>query len=133
MFKIFECLIIGFFLSLTSAICCNSELNNSQAAPVYLYKILTIENWDNSQGKHGVILSAEDKEFIHLATEDQYQRIADKYFATVPEYVLLKIDAKDLEGKLVLEANPGGSTKFYHLYEGSIPVSAVKEHFLIKK
>jgi hypothetical protein len=35
------------------------------------------------------------------------------------------VDASKLAGRLVKERNPGGTTEYYHLYEGSIPTSAV--------
>jgi uncharacterized protein (DUF952 family) len=38
---------------------------------------------------------------------------------------VLKLDVKSLPGKLVYESNPGGETKYWHLYHGSIPLKAV--------
>jgi uncharacterized protein (DUF952 family) len=80
-----------------------------------------------------VKLTEADQDFIHLAREDQLNRIVGKYWDEVPEYVVLKIDTKKLPGKLVLEANPGGENKYYHLYDGSIPLKAVVESEIIKK
>jgi uncharacterized protein (DUF952 family) len=93
--------------------------------PKVLYKILSAENWLESQHLGSVKLEDADREFIHLSTEDQLKRIAKKYWSDVPEYVVLKIETAKMQGKLVLEANPGGNNKYYHLYEGSIPLSAV--------
>jgi uncharacterized protein (DUF952 family) len=80
-----------------------------------------------------VNLTDADQDFIHLAREDQLDRITKKYWDKDPEYVLLKIDTKKLPGKLVFEANPGGENKYYHLYDGSIPLKAVVESKIIKK
>lgn len=93
----------------------------------YLYKILSYQNWQASQAKNAIILSAEDVAFIHLSTEEQLQRILAKYWKGAPQVVLLKLKTDKFQGKLVLEANPGGKTKYYHLYEGFIPFSAIVE------
>lgn len=99
----------------------------------YLYKVLSIEDWKKSQSMEEVKLADADQEFIHLAREDQLDRIVGKYWDTAREYVVLKIDTKKLPGKLVFEANPGGENKYYHLYGGSIPLNAVVESTIIRK
>lgn len=101
--------------------------------PQYLYKVLSVEDWKTSQSMDVVKLTDADQDFIHLAREDQLDRIMRKYWDKVPEYVVLKIDTKKLPGKLVFEANPGGENKYYHLYGGSIPLKAVVESKTIKK
>lgn len=93
--------------------------------PHFLYKILSIDDWAKSC--ETVHLPSMDANFIHLSTEEQLDRIIEKYWAAVSEYVVLKIETAKLKGKLVLEANPGGTNKYYHLYNGSIPLSAVVE------
>jgi uncharacterized protein (DUF952 family) len=93
--------------------------------PFYLYKVLSVDDWAKSC--KSIHLSSADADFIHFSTEDQLNRIIEKYWAEAPEYVLLKVDTRKLPGKLVLEANPGGTNKYYHLYNGSIPLSAVVE------
>ncbi len=99
----------------------------SFARPKFLFKILSLENWRASSENTTIHLSSFDNAFIHLATEEQLPKILEKFWGDKPEYVLLKLDVSQLPGKLVLEANPGGSTKYYHLYDGSIPSSAVVE------
>jgi uncharacterized protein (DUF952 family) len=93
--------------------------------PTYLYKVLSMDDW--AQSGETVHLSSMDADFIHLSTEDQLDSIIKKYWAGVPEYIVLKIETAKLSGKLVLEANPGGTKQYYHLYNGSIPSSAVVE------
>jgi len=95
------------------------------AVPQYLYKILSTENWQASQEKNNLVLSSDDDAFIHFSTADQLERIASKYWAHVPEFVVLTIDTTQLPGAMVFEANPGGENKYYHLYNGSIPLIAV--------
>lgn len=93
--------------------------------PDHLYKIVSILNWEASQGKKEVVLSSDDEPFIHLATKEQLERIAEKFWSHVPEYLILTLETDRLEGTLVYEANPGGTTKYYHLYNGVIPMEAV--------
>ena len=95
--------------------------------PRYLYKIISLKNWQASQEAGEVILSSEDTELIHLSREDQLERILHKYWSNEPEYFILKLETAKLSGKLVFEANPGGINKYYHLYEGSIPLTSVVE------
>lgn len=104
----------------------NMETKNVKA-PVYLYKILSIRHWQASQGRKTIFLSSEDEAFIHFSTEDQLDKIINKYWADVPEFVVLKVETDKLEGRLVYEANPGGTTKYYHLYQGIIPFDAIVE------
>lgn len=93
--------------------------------PTFLYKVLSVEDWAKSQKT--VHLAAMDAEFIHFATEDQLPGIIAKYWADVPHYVVLKVETSKLSGDLVFEANPGGTNRYYHLYNGSIPLSSIVE------
>ena len=102
-------------------------MEKTQQYHQYLYKILSLRNWEASQSRKTVQLSADDDAFIHLATEDQLEKIIEKYWADAPQLVILKIDSNKLEGKLVLESNPRGSTKYYHLYNGFIPFNSILE------
>jgi hypothetical protein len=62
-----------------------------------------------------------------FSTAEQLDRIVQKYWAEAPQFVVLKIDASQLKGKLKYEANPGGLSQYYHLHDGSIPIQAIKE------
>jgi uncharacterized protein (DUF952 family) len=123
---LFGCL--AAFLALVTAlpILANDEqTNQTEASPQYLYKVISSANWQKSQVGNEVVLSVDDIDFIHLSKEDQLDKITKKYWSNIPEYVILKIDTSKLPGKLVYEANLGGSNKYYHLYKGSIPKSAI--------
>lgn len=98
----------------------------------YLYKVLTKAEWEASQGRETLVLPESDSAFIHFSLQDQLERITAKYFSAYPEYVVLKIDMNRLPGTLVFEANPGGTAKYYHLYNGSIPLTAVLETTIVK-
>jgi len=93
--------------------------------PARLYKILTTSQWESSKNRSEVLLSKSDQEFIHLAEGEQVNRIISKFFAEESEVVVLELDVSLLEGNLVKEKNPGGSTEYFHLYDGSIPVKSV--------
>jgi peptide deformylase len=121
-------LFIPYFLLMISL----SELTMKQEKPEYLFKILSVENWEWSQNKKTVQLSAEDSPFIHLAEEEQLQHIILKLWKNNSTFVVLKIETAKLPGQLVHEVNPGGTRKYYHLYNGFIPTCAVNESKVIK-
>ena len=103
-----------------------------EETPKFLYKVLSAEDWNESQKTKTVKLPSADSEFIHLSKFDQLDRILIKYWADVPEFVVLKIDSTKLSGKLVFETNPGGIHKYYHLYNGQIPLDAVVDAKIFK-
>ena len=104
---------------------CKCSAGEVEATPTYLYKVLSVKGWEESQ--QGAILKPGpiDTDFIHLAKEDQLEKVITKFWSDSSEYVVVKLDPKKFIGKLVYEFNPGGSLKYYHLYNGSIPFSAV--------
>lgn len=104
-----------------------------EVIPNYLYKILSVGDWQLSQGQKSLKLSNADEEFIHFSTEDQLSKIIEKYWKDESKFVILKIDTAKLPGKLVFEANPGGTNKYYHLYNGSIPRDAIIESKIMEK
>ena len=124
-------------LALAAALLCAAQIGHGieskqgameqEATPQYLYKILSLEDWQASQRAKELKLAAADNEFIHFSREDQLPRILEKYWSNSPGYVVLKIDASKLKGEMVYEANPGGSAKYYHLYNGNIPLDSVVE------
>ncbi len=128
---VITCLCVSGYLSATEKNIFKKEKSMSseivEETPQYLYKILSPANWNASQKRSSLVLSPDDDLFIHFSKEDQLERITTKYWANT-SYVLLKIETSKLPGTLVFEANAGGSSaKYYHLYDGSIPLSAVVE------
>lgn len=97
----------------------------AEKRPTYLYKVLSLDDWGKTCKT--IHLSSMDANFIHLSTEAQLDKIIEKYWANASEYVVLKIETAKLSGNLVLEANPGGMNKYYHLYNGAIPLTAIIE------
>lgn len=105
---------------------------SSEETPQYLYKVVSPQQWQESQAQGTLIITGIDKEFIHLATEEQVPHVAQKFWKN-QDYVILKLIPSKLQGRLVFEVNPGGTTKYYHLYEGKIPLDAVVDSKLFKK
>ena len=106
-------------------------MEETNQSPQYLYKILSLRNWQATQNRKTAQLSAEDDAFIHFSTQDQLERIIEKYWADAPQLVVLKIDSNQLEGRLMFETNPGGTTKYYHLYDGFIPFNSIVESTIV--
>lgn len=97
----------------------------AHSIPQYLYKIVSKEEWQQSQLRNSVVLSPKDQAFIHLAKEDQVASIVQKFWKN-KEFFILKLSTNKLIGRLVYESNPGGTTLYYHLYDGRIPLEAVE-------
>ncbi len=115
------------FLTSFVAVCLSTQtFSNELDTPQFLYKILSTDSWEESQGERSLELSSDDNDFIHFSLDTQVDRILTKYWAN-KSAVVLKIDVTKLSGDLVFEANPGGSAKYYHLYNGEIPLESVVE------
>lgn len=99
-------------------------VQKEQAVPEYLYKIVSPEEWKESQLQNHVVPSSMDQDFIHLSTEAQLGPIVKKYWNN-KDHIILKVISKKMTGRLSHEANPGGVNRYYHLYEGRIPLDAV--------
>lgn len=116
------------------AIECKKSANSKgstmlETTPAYLYKIVAPDKWQESSNLENLKLDPVDNEFIHFSTEEQLERILTKYWANRP-YILLEVDTAQLPGQMKFETNPGGVAKYYHLYNGAIPLKAVK---IVKK
>jgi uncharacterized protein (DUF952 family) len=90
-----------------------------------IYKILSENDWLESQQLKFVKPLALDDKFIHLCTHEQIELIVSKFWSNREDVIVLEIDPSLVLGDLVFETNPHGSTKYYHLYNGSIPLNAV--------
>jgi len=115
-----------FFAIMMAVVISYSELNGIEQNmnPQYLYKIVSPEQWQESLLGSEIVLSPMDKEFIHLSKEDQVSHVVQKFWDN-KQYVVLKLSTEKLKGRLTYETNPGGTTQYYHLYEGHIPLDAV--------
>lgn len=96
--------------------------------PDYLCKIVSIDNYEKSLSQEHLALSAMDDEFIHFSTKEQVLRVIGKFYPK-DTVMILYVDPTLLVGDLRYETNPGGSEKYYHLYNGHIPMSSVKSTY----
>jgi uncharacterized protein (DUF952 family) len=97
----------------------------------YLYKIISPENWQKSQLQNILVTPPMDDEFIHLSTEEQLPGIIRKFWDG-KDYIVLQLDVTKIQGRLIHECNPGGSTLYYHLYEGSIPMDSIIQPMIVR-
>lgn len=104
---------------------CKCSAGELEATPSYLYKVLSVKAWEESQQGANLKIGPIDTDFIHLAKEEQLEKVIAKFWGDSSEYVVAKLDPKKFIGNLVYEFNPGGSMKYYHLYNGFIPLNAV--------
>ena len=128
--------IFAIFLICFTPLCSQEKdtaMDNETPPPRYLYKVLSMDNWEASRCQELIQLASDDAAFIHFSKEDQLDRIVDKYWANATKFVVLKIAAEKLPGKLVFEANPGGENKYYHLYEGAVPFNSIVELRIIER
>lgn len=100
-------------------------LSYFNTVPAHLYKVISVENWKQSKLQDRLMLPPMDNDFIHLATKRQLEGIINKFWKNEPKFFVLTMDVKQLPGRLVLEANPGGASKYYHLYDGFIPTNSI--------
>jgi uncharacterized protein (DUF952 family) len=66
----------------------------------------------------------QEEGFIHCSTREQLPGTAARFFAGVPDLVVLVIDPARLDVPLKYEAPAPGAEEFPHVY-GPIPVDAV--------
>jgi uncharacterized protein (DUF952 family) len=110
--------------SLLPTILLTHQGENMEVMPAHLYKIVSPEDFQESQNQENLKLAEVDREFIHFSTDEQLERILQKYWSNRP-YHVLKVDVLQLPGEMKFETNPGGVAKYYHLYNGAIPMKAI--------
>ena len=101
--------------------------------PELLCKIMPLGMWEVSLRMDHIVLSELDRSdgFVHFSTQDQLFKTVEKFFEG-QEVVVALVDPSKLEGELRFETNPGGSTKYYHLYDGKVPMSSVVSVYKMK-
>jgi uncharacterized protein (DUF952 family) len=114
-------------VSYTSNANSNHGANDMRPRPGYLYKLLSKSQWESVQKNSFLArfcgeLDKRDS-YIHLSTASQAQYISNKYFKSVSDGVLLKIDYAKIKKYVKWEANSKEEI-FPHVY-GAIPMDAV--------
>ena len=70
--------------------------------------------------------SLQTEGFIHCCSADQLAGVIERYYADVPDLLLITIDPDRLKAELVFENTVGGDELFPHVY-GEINRDAVTE------
>ena len=97
---------------------------------MFIYKICQYDLWIDYQPKQIVPLAKEDNAFIHFATEEQVEKVLNKFFVG-QKTAILKIDSTKLVGDLKFESNHpnhDNASRYYHLYNGHIPWDSIVSH-----
>lgn len=107
----------------------NISKEGTAVSSTYVYKIMTLSDWQESQKLGFLKPSALDlkSNFMHLSEEQQVKGTIDKFMKGEANIIVLKLDTSKFIGRLVKEKNPGGNTEYFHLYDGKIPLEAVVE------
>lgn len=100
----------------------------SVKTPEYLYKVVSVDQWQGSLQRNRLVSSYEDGEFTHFATEHQLFHVLGKYWKK-KDHVIVKVNPKKIEGSLVVESEEAMS--FYDLFEGTIPLDAVESFTVV--
>ena len=95
--------------------------------PTVAYKIIDAAEWREAVAEGTYAGSAADRAdgFIHLSAADQVAGTAAKYFAGLPNLLILTVNLEALGDAIVWEPSRGGAL-FPHIY-GDLPASAVTE------
>lgn len=101
--------------------------------PKYLYKITTLHNWCESQGRPVLKLLIIDDAYVLLATEGQIEQMIEEFWMKECEIVLLKLETAQLKGRLEYESSYPEGPKFYRLYCATIPREAVIESKIMRR
>lgn len=91
--------------------------------PEFVYKIATIEEWDDALEKgifEGAPIDLKDG-YIHFSTAEQLRETAAKHFAKRNDILLIKVATEPMARHFKMEISRGGA-KFPHLY-AKLPVS----------
>jgi len=98
--------------------------------PRYLYKIISLEDWNASQTQDLLKLS-KDQNTVLLWKVDQLENTILSDFSTSPEVIILEIDLDKLPNEVQSKQDDMGKAISYH-YMGSIPMKAINEPRIVR-
>lgn len=79
--------------------------------------------WAKNNGEY-IADSLEDEGFIHLSTESQLKKTAERFYLNQSDHLILHIDEKKLKAKVIFEDTMGHGEDFPHLY-GPLNLDAI--------
>tara|TARA_Y100000590_G_scaffold86923_1_gene97320 strand:- start:258 stop:605 length:348 start_codon:yes stop_codon:yes gene_type:complete len=94
----------------------------------YVYKICTIDEWENAK-KNGYFKGTKkdvEDGFIHFSDKEQVKGTLNKFFFQKDNLVLLKVDASKLKNLIYEQISDGNM--FPHLYDSFKISSVLAEH-----
>lgn len=100
------------------------------SASEHIFHLALVADWAVAQEIGSYRISTlgrtlEQEGFIHASREDQWRAVRTRFYADVPEeLVLLEIDPTILTSPVVVETVPGTDEEFPHIY-GPINLDAV--------
>lgn len=100
------------------------------SAPDRIFHLALLADWVAAQERGDYRISTlgrtlEQEGFIHASRADQWRGVKQRFYAGVPEdLVLLEIDPARLTSPLVVEPVPGTDDEFPHIY-GPLNLDAV--------
>ena len=101
-----------------------------------VYKILTIEEWENAQKNNLISTSLDNKDgFVHLSNTKQLAGTLALYFSDQDRVALLQIDVESVRQALVYEKTKPGlkrSGEFPHFY-GDLKISHISKFWILKR
>jgi len=90
-----------------------------------LFHITTRAAWDRSQAAHEYRPSSLETEgFIHLSTEEQWRHTLQRFYRSVSDLVVLRIDPRRVAAEIKFERATDVDEEFPHLY-GPLETDAV--------
>jgi len=94
-----------------------------------IYHVTDAARWARSQAEGVHTASTRDVEladegFIHCSTAEQWPGVVERYYAGVPDLLLLHVDESLLSSPVVVEQLGGATEPFPHIY-GPIDLAAV--------
>ena len=101
-----------------------------------VYKILTIDEWENAQKNNLISTSLDNKDgFVHLSNIKQLAGTLALYFFDQDRVALLQIDAESVIEALVYEKTKPGlkrSGEFPHFY-GDLKISHITKFWILER
>lgn len=94
-----------------------------------VFHVTTPEAWEAAQQAGAYTTSTRgrtlaEEGFVHCSAEHQVAGVRDRYFADLPELLLLEIDTDRLTSPWRVEEVPGSGESFPHVY-GPVDLDAV--------
>lgn len=92
-----------------------------------IYHVVSKANWQKFENEAEYVAESLQLEgFIHCSTEAQTAGVLERYYAKVPDLLLLHIEEQYLRSELKYEPSPDGSDLFPHVF-GPINRDAIVE------